>query len=182
MNVSLFRPPIKNIAPIKNITLKQVINAIKSDALKDITEKVRAIDNKTERDEVKCALLPSVTFSGTFKHRRKGVKIEDKLISLSGHMCVDIDGLSDEELPIKRELLKKDKHTFALFISPSGHGLKVIIKVPVVNPEQHKQCYMQYGEYLKKEYELLVDEKAKDITRVTFLCHDPDAYYNYEGE
>jgi hypothetical protein len=32
--------------------------------------------------------------------------------------------------------------------------------------------------YVKLKYGLDADDQAKDLSRATFLCHDPEAYFN----
>jgi BT4734-like, N-terminal domain len=70
--------------------------------------------------------LPAIMFSGRFSRRAN-----EALIEHSGLLCADLDGDSfNGELPLVREKLSQNPHVWALFVSPSGDGVKVIFRVP----------------------------------------------------
>ncbi|MFA5299891.1 MAG: BT4734/BF3469 family protein, partial [Lutibacter sp.] len=70
----------------------------------------------------------------------------------------------------------EDKYTFAAFISPSGDGLKVLVKIPP-EIENHEKYY--FG--LIKKYPSL-DTTSKNISRVCFASYDPEIYINENSE
>jgi hypothetical protein len=45
-------------------------------------------------------------------------------------LCADLDTLGDRLKALKEELMR-DPHVVAVFISPSGDGLKVLVWIPV---------------------------------------------------
>ena len=88
-------------------------------------------------DDVKKS-LPAFTASGTFP---SGQRQKDKLIQHSGRLQIDVDKLPADRLPIVKEQLATDPHIEATFLSPSGTGVKAVMRIPVcVNDEKHKQA------------------------------------------
>ena len=71
--------------------------------------------------------LPGVMWSGTFSQRGK-----EHLLQYSGLFGgdTDVDALDGKDLNEVRAQLQTSPHVFAVFISPTGHGLKVIVCVP----------------------------------------------------
>jgi hypothetical protein len=68
--------------------------------------------------------LPAVMWSGTFIKRDNA-----SLVKHSGLLCADLDSVG-ERLSETRERLVTSPHLFALFLSPSGDGLKGVFRVP----------------------------------------------------
>ena len=74
-------------------------------------------------------------------------------------MAFDIDGYEDTfsvELDIFE--LKKDKHIFAAFPSPSGHGLRILVWADVT-PDTHKVMYELILHHLCDKLHLTTDKK-----------------------
>ena len=90
-----------------------------------MVKKIRLEKNKSERNEMK-KMLPSICFSGTFNKRA-----DTSIIEHSGLVCLDFDGYEKQkDLLQDKEMLTKNKYVFSVFISPSGNGLKVLVKIP----------------------------------------------------
>ena len=65
-------------------------------------------------------------FSGLFSNRSGSGLIEH-----SGMMITDFDKYPNEETMMSElKKLKKNKHFISLFISPSGNGIKGVVKIP----------------------------------------------------
>ena len=106
-----------------NVILERIKDG--TGATKDIVKRIRQEKNKSERNEIK-KLLPAICFSGTFKKR-----LDSALEEHSGLICLDFDGYAKQkELLQDKETMSKNKYVFAIFISPSGNGLKVLVKIP----------------------------------------------------
>src|SRR5438477_11842240 len=69
--------------------------------------------------------LQAVTWSGTFKRRRK-----DALLQHSGLLCADLDELGREKLAEVSVALRESIHLWSLFITPTGDGLRAIFGRP----------------------------------------------------
>src|SRR5690606_27919893 len=106
-----------------------------------------------------------ICFGGKFESR-----YDDKIIEHSGLVILDFDHVKN--VPDSKAEICKDEYTFAAFISPSGDGLKVLVKIPP-EIENHEKYY--YG--LIKKYPTL-DTTSKNISRVCFASYDPELYLN----
>ena len=137
---------------------------------------------KQEKSSKKTQLFPAVTFSGTFSGTGKASDI----IKLSGLIVLDIDHIPNiEEV---REKLINDKYTYLVFTSPSGDGLKVVIKHNLIKPDEWKNLYNEIQQYYLISYNISIDESGKDISRMCFMPHMADLYknegstiWNYQG-
>ena len=125
-----------------------------SGATKDIVKRIRQEKNKTERNEIK-KLLPAICFSGTFKKR-----LDSALEEHSGLICLDFDGYTKQkELLQEKEMLSKNKYVYSVFISPSGNGLKALIKIPA-DPDNHTNYFNSLEKYFNSPY---FDKTSKNI-------------------
>jgi hypothetical protein len=147
----------------------KILERIKDGASKDLVKKIRAEKKKPERNELK-KLLPAVCFSGTFNKRT-----DDSLIEHSGLICLDFDGYErQKDLLNDKETLTKNKYVYSVFISPSGNGLKVLVKIPA-DPENHTNYFNSLEKYLNSPY---FDKTSKNISRVCYESYDPLIYVN----
>jgi hypothetical protein len=138
-------------------------------ATKDLVKKIRLEKRKPERQELKKA-LPAICFSGTFNKRT-----DASLLEHSGLICLDFDGYAKQkELLQDKETLSKNKYVFSVFISPSGNGLKVLIKVPS-DAENHTNYFNSLEKYFNSEY---FDKTSKNLSRVCYESYDPLIHVN----
>lgn len=149
------------------------IERIKFGKSKDIVKKIRSAETKEERNNIK-KQLPSILFSGEFSRRA-----DNAIINHSGLICIDFDGFKDdEELQKMRMHLFNDKYTYCLFISPSGDGLKVLVRIPS-DALNHKNYFLA----LEKYYDCpQFDKSCKNVSRVCYESYDPDIYVNELSE
>jgi len=149
-----------------------VFSRIKNGKSKDLVEKIRKEKEAKNIADLK-KMLPSICFSGTFKARN-----DLGLIRHSGLICLDFDKYnSDEELRKEREKLEKNKYVYACFLSPSGNGLKVLVKVPP-DKEKHKDYFEALGDYFNSPN---FDRQCSNISRVCFESYDPFIYKNNDS-
>jgi hypothetical protein len=166
--ITLF-PKLTDTKTHRHITLNEVLDGIKKGAkLKPLIDKIRESVNKEERDELK-KTLPLVTFGGVFTERRASA-----LKEYSHLVCLDFDNLGDS-LEERKTELKSDANVLAVFKSPSGDGLKALVKVASSNHLGHSLA-------LLKDYPDADANAIKDINRACFLSYDPDLYYNPKAE
>jgi len=148
-----------------------ILNRIKegSETTRDLVKRIRSEKNKPERQELK-KLLPAICFSGTFNKRT-----DASLIQHSGLICLDFDGYSKQkELLQDKENLTKNKYVFSVFISPSGNGLKVLVKIPA-DAENHTNYFNSLEKYFNSPY---FDKTSKNISRVCYESYDPLLHIN----
>jgi hypothetical protein len=169
---SIFKQPVKNTTPFKEVTIYDIYQLIIGNDYFESTITLRAITDLKEARSFKAKYFDYVTFSGTFKTRN-----DMELIKHSGLMAIDFDHLND--LDNVREQLLMDAYfeTELLFISPSGDGLKWIIPVEL-EKVSHQEYFRAVANYVRQTYKLEIDQSGKDISRACFLPNDPRAYIN----
>ena len=119
--------------------------------------------------------LRAIMFNGTFNERN-----DNGLIEHSGLCILDFDDYpSDEVMEAERERLKACPFTFILFVSPSGKGLKCVIKIPPSDKFTHKRRFKAFQEYIDSDY---FDASSCNVSRVCFESYDPTAYINLDAE
>lgn len=165
---SYFKPPIRNTLPSREVTLQKVFKLIAGERLKPMTEKLRELEDPKEIRAYKANNFPYVTFAGVFSKRK-----DANLLRPSGLMVLDFDDLKDPRK--ERALLLQDQFfdTELMFISPSGNGLKWVIRYNR-GPEAFKDYFKAVYKYLKKTYGLEADVACKDLSRACFLPFDPE--------
>jgi len=152
------------------VTIDKIVQRIKGGRSSLLINQLRQTDDKKRRTELK-KQLPSICFSGIFSKR------EDKaLIQHSGLIAIDFDHINERLIELQ-DRLKKDKYTFLLFISPSGDGLKLVVKIPA-DVKTHSFSASALTDYYKEEK---LDE-FKDVSRICFESYDPNIYYNPNSE
>ena len=146
-----------------------VLNRIKEGATKDLVKKIRTETNKAERQELK-KNLPAICFSGVFTKRT-----DKSLSEHSGLICLDFDGYpKKKELLQDKENLTKDKFVYSVFISPSGNGLKVLVKIPT-EITNHKNYFNALNNHFDSPY---FDKMCSNISRVCYESYDPLIFIN----
>lgn len=150
-----------------------VLQRIKDGASKDKVEAIRTETDKERRNLLKRD-LPSICFSGTFNKR------EDKaIVDHSGFICLDFDGYETEgDLLDDKSILSADAHSYSVFVSPSGNGLKVIVKIPA-DVDNHKNYFNSLEKHFNSRY---FDTTSKNISRVCYESYDPEIYINVDSK
>lgn len=92
-------------------------------------------------------------------------------------MVLDIDKLEKEKLQQCKTKIRMDDFVFASFVSPSGNGLKIFVKVSS-EKEQHKETFLKLQRYFEELLQVEIDKSGKDITRLCFFSYDPELYLN----
>jgi len=125
-------------------------------------------------DELK-SQLPAFTLNAT------GSRLEANVSN--GIVVIDLDELG-ERLSGAYESLRADQHCVQVFISPSGDGLKALIRVPKSTGNdqemrlQHRKYFSAVRKYVREQFSLAVDPAASDIMRLCFISHDPGCTFN----
>ena len=167
MRVSLFKGTV-DTTELKAINVFKVLKGIEEEKIKHLIAKVRLITDQAERNEVKKKTLPLVTFAGTFKTRAASA-----LVKSSGLAVLDFDHIEDLD-KLKKDV-NNDKYTFSSFVSPSGDGLKALVKIPPVSSDAvYKEYYIEIQKHYDKYGE--TDPANKDISRACYLSIDKDIY------
>jgi len=144
------------------VSIRAALNRIIEGKSRELIDKIRYEVDKEKRNELK-KQLPCMLFSGEFKQRNAA-----GLIRHSGFICLDFDDMDN------REELATDKYIYACWLSPSGNGVKALVKIPI---EDH------YGSFLalEKRYPN-IDRACKDVSRVCYESYDPELFINEDAE
>lgn len=168
MQVTIFKD-IKDTSTPFHVDVQKILSRIKTGASKELVKKIRTERNKPERDAIKRE-LPAICFSGVFSRRADAA-----LVKHSGLICLDFDGYTKSKLMLEdKEMFTKDKYVFSVFVSPSGNGLKVLVKIPP-EAENHVHYFNSLRDYYDSEY---FDKVNKNISRVCFESYDPLIHIN----
>tara|TARA_R100001510_G_C7654188_1_gene212810 strand:- start:34 stop:2388 length:2355 start_codon:yes stop_codon:yes gene_type:complete len=152
-----------------HIDIDRAIDRIRNGSSRDLIEQIRLEKEKDSRNELK-KQLPAICFSGTFSSRR-----DSDIIEHSGIMCLDFDGFtSKDSLNSKRLEVIEDPYTYCVFTSPSGDGLKVLVRIPF-DAKNHKKYFKALETYYNCEE---FDTSCKNISRVCYESYDPDLFVN----
>ena len=134
-------------------------------------------DDKKEAAERAKKSLPAFTPSATFNGGRK----MEFLTNYNALMVLDIDKLEKEKLQQCKTKIRMDDFVFASFVSPSGNGLKIFVKVSS-DKDQHKETFLELQRYFEDLLSVEIDKSGKDITRLCFMSFDPELYLNENAE
>ena len=170
MNISVFKSLYKSDDVPFEVDVLKVLARIKNGTSKDKILKIRKMKDCEEKKNLKNSLL-SILFNGTFSARN-----DNSLIEHSGLCILDFDKYeSEEKQNQEREKLMKCQFVFSVFESPSGNGLKALIRIPQCDKETHKRYFKSFGEYINSDY---FDFKNSNLSRVCFESYDPNLYIN----
>ena len=146
-----------------------ILARIKDGATKELVKKIRLEKRKQERNELK-KQLPAICFSGKFNKRS-----DESIIEHSGLICLDFDGYTTQkDLLQEKENLSKSKYVYSVFISPSGNGLKVLVRIPP-DPANHVNYFNSLEKHFNSPY---FDKTSKNLSRVCYESYDPLIHYN----
>ncbi|MCR4033393.1 MULTISPECIES: BT4734/BF3469 family protein [Flavobacterium] len=169
---------LKSTKEYSNITMFEELNHIKNGTYKDIVENCRKALQQGDKDlytKLK-STLPAVTFCGEFKGRKA-----NEIIEYNNLMILDIDDLPQENFLEIKKSLSNDKYILSLWESPSGKGLKCLIKIDS-SINKHKLVFNSLSLYFLENYQIILDKSGKDISRLCFSSWDDNIYYNGNSE
>lgn len=157
------------------VTLEKSVDRIKNGTSKERIEAIRSSNSLDEQKRLKNK-LPSIIFSGEFTERNG-----NSLKEHSGLMVIDFDKYPDTETMLENfELLKQIPYFVVLFISPSGNGIKGVLRVPNdLTKETHPKLFKAFYNEYPLDY---FDTSNSNVDRVCFESYDPNIYVNYEAE
>lgn len=160
-------------------SLDDVLYEIKNNTHKIITSQLRQHYSSDDGlYGLKKKRLPVATFCASFK---ENLRTKEGLANYNYIMIVDIDNVGENSINHLFEQLSNDKYLFALWISPSGNGIKGLIgidyKIDFSFNETdiwHYTAFSKIAFYFKENYSIELDQSGKDFTRLCFISHDPN--------
>ncbi len=161
-------------------TIRYWLNAIRDGTYKKDIDKIRAGD-----EDLKLK-LPTIAMHGEFKDFREG----KDFLEASGIIILDIDDIDpDDDLEeIKKDISESSEHIVAVFISPSGDGLKVLYYVNPLLVTQDtyrkigKEIVVNFSEYGKVDYLSLTDTLIVSYDENIYINEDAEPAYVYVKE
>ena len=165
MKVTFFKNVFDKNAP-HHVSVSTALDRIKKGQSKTTIDAVRS-GNKDAKKK-----LPVVCFSGEFASRA-----DDALFEHSSLLVLDFDHI---DVAQAKGALATDDYVYSCWVSPSGDGLKALVKV--TNPERHRDHFRALRTYFHKQYDLEVDESGVNESRAGLESYDPDLILNPESK
>lgn len=170
----------KSIAPV-TVTLAEVLDLVRNDRdLAITTAKLRAALARSPGEYAESKKkLAGVTFGAVHQDGRNHTTVTAK----SGLMVIDIDKLGKlgKDAAALRDLAGQEPYTVAAFVSPSGDGVKIVVKISTEyrSKAEQAQLYSHAAKYFSERFGVPYDGTSKDIyTRLCFLCSDENVIEN----
>jgi len=149
------------------ITVLGALERIRTGKSKVLVEQAREAKTKKEADELK-KKLPAVCFSGLFNKRK-----DSELIEHSGYIVLDFDNVPN--ITQKRNELCRISHITAVWVSPSGKGLKALVQI------EWNTMHKEHFDALMNDFPD-IDKTGRNVSRLCFESYDPDLYLNPNAE
>jgi hypothetical protein len=166
--VTIFKD-IKDTSTPFHRSIDMVLRRIKDGNTKNLIKAIRQTKDKTERNELK-KNLPAICFSGVFTKR-----MDTAITEHSGFICLDFDGYPNrKDMLSHKEKLSRDGYVYSVFISPSGNGLKVLVRIPAI-ADNHISYFNALNKYFDSEY---FDKTCRNISRVCYESYDKLIHIN----
>ena len=164
-------------------TLTDFIEAIRSDEYAEKIAQFRAILASGDDDGYSLAKkgLHAVSISGTADGRRWHA-MEEGRFTHSGLLQLDFDAADNIGWTVEEivEILQAEPRIVAAFVSPSGHGVKGIARIPVCTTrDEHVAAFAAARNHFRA-HNLTIDEACKDPVRLMFVSHDPGAWLDLD--
>ena len=170
---SVFKDLLKTKDTPYIVDLTKIVNRIKQGKSIEIIKRVREAPTKKEADAIKQE-LPCILFSGEFAQRNG-----NGLIKHSGLMCVDFDKYENDEVMLQhRAMLEQNPHFILLFTSPSGNGIKGVVRIPEATKETHPKYFKAFQEKFDFDY---WDKSCSNVDRLCYESYDPEIYVNNDA-
>ena len=168
IKITIFQSIKDTSAPFHRDVM-DLLDRVRNGSSRDLVKEIRKQKDKSARNELK-KKLPAICFSGTFNKRS-----DSSVIEHSGLICLDFDGYDKQKTLLSdKENLSKNKYVFSVFISPSGNGLKVLVKIPK-DIDNHQNYFNSLEKHFNSSY---FDKTSKNISRVCYESYDPLIYIN----
>ena len=118
------------------INLGDVLERIKTGSKSaETVRQVRELGSKDEQKEVKNK-LPCIVFAGYIP---TGKRLDTRITEFSNLAILDYDNLTPVEYADKKRYFVSQSYTVAAFLSPSGNGLKVVVRIK--DGSKHRDYY-----------------------------------------
>lgn len=169
-------------APAEQLTLGAMLERIRTSAYRTWIDLLRQCREEQGEEQYKAAKGNSVAFTPccALTSRAQKRPWSEKLVSTTGIVHYDIDGLADAAAA--RAALAHDDRVVFAFVSPSGHGLKVGVAAEgITGPDTYTTVWAALKADFAQRYPALsvsTDINVKFLHALCFVSDDPDLYVN----
>jgi hypothetical protein len=160
----------------KNLPLSKMLGGIKGNAWKGQVNCLRAKGREAENYDETKKRLPAYMLSGTTNGGHKAADV----IEHSGLLQIDVDKVGADKVADLRDRIGEDRHILAAWISPSGDGVKAIMRIPA-SIAGHKAAFAAAVDYMRESFGVEIDENCSDVGRLCFVSHDPALVLNLDA-
>ncbi|GEN77473.1 BT4734/BF3469 family protein [Chryseobacterium hagamense] len=159
-------------------TLGDIFKEIESEKIKLTTLELNELyKSGSELYSVKKKNLPVVTFCALFEQNNRK---KEGIINYNHLLVIDIDKLDTKLVESVKDILNADNFVSANWVSPSGAGLKGLIKLKFNNVQltnenidfHHKRAFKKVSAYFLEKYNIELDKSGNDYTRLCFISFD----------
>lgn len=161
------------------VSIAQFITAIRSDRWKEKAEEFRRLMAQGDKRGAKYVkdFLPCLIVAGVCR----GGHSKANFVSFSGYLMIDIDHYKDD-IRALLELLKAQPWSYAGWITVSGEGMKLVVRVDAVTQDEYeKMAYPLVAAHIRRLIGFPVDMQCSDLTRTCYASYDADAFCKEEG-
>lgn len=174
--VTMFKNIKETVNPVYT-TIQTSLERIKNGNQKSLIERARgthSVDNLGNPIPDKDAKreLPVVMYSGKFDGRK-----DEDLKEHSGVIVLDFDHI---DVSYSKNALATDEYILACWVSPSGDGLKALVKI--AQARKHRDHFRAIASYIDRQYGLEVDSTGQNESRLCFESYDPDIIINEDSK
>ncbi len=166
--------------------LDSIVELIRSNAfIRDQTKKyryLRSINDEKGAEPIKSG-TPCFAVAALFHPEGKA---KEDIKGMTGLSLVDIDHIPAERLEEVIQLVNADVHTLLSYTTISGCGLRILYRIEGLTNEpvtpsvckHYSATFHVVNQYYAELTGCECDLKCKNVTRLSGLAHDPNAYFN----
>lgn len=154
----------------ENIPLVALFRRLGYPSCPKVLERLRTLEPESSEYKRLKLSLPCFMLSATTK--TGGHRLED-LDHHTGLLQIDLDNLGTQKAVSTRNVLEADPYVLAAWLSPGGRGVKAIMCIPA-SLETHAASYRAAAAHFKNNYDLKIDPRCRDASRLCFISHDPE--------
>lgn len=166
-------------------SVEKILSRIKGTEFKSRIEGLRSILHKegkstayTNAKERLLGFAPSGVFNGMRDNKSLDTTTYSQIF------VIDVDNLKDSEHVKKVKHAATSETTLSVFISPSGLGCKILVKVEST-PEIHKEVYQQLMDFYNAKFatlDAICDGKCMDLSHLHYFSYDPEIHINWKSQ
>jgi putative DNA primase/helicase len=156
-------------------SLRDVLHMIRDGDWREEVAAVRAATAAGNKERVTFLKqrLPAFTASASLRTRARDAG--DRVINHTGWLQADFDakdnpGMVQSEA---RAALVGDPHCGAVFVGPSGNGIKALVRV---DGDRHADSVDAAIAYFSERHGLVMDKACRDVERLCFVSWDPEIF------